>query len=354
MNLIECSAFYNELGDEYKYPKQFMDDKLFDKVTKCLTEYYSTLDIFVCSRPGAGKSTFINGILHTAISRSKKGEESSKRVIRYFHRTLPITFYESPSFSTKDSIEATSELISKIFNVSGKIIKNHIHAVFYIVNGESTRFFMKYEKRILELLLKNRKIPLYILSNRIISKEEREKTKYILFKNIENVIDIKFMEEKIYNNIFYVNIVGYGYSEIDKLFEKMHNYFRKFIMDEEINRINLEQTTQKNCFLPRIKSPKDIIPILQKLCQHISNNFRIRASSIRAEEKGSTYLSSLFLRTINNVFCKDNLSLTTCRNMIKSINFDLDEEIKDSKKEYKSWFKDFFGYKTPVEELKKK
>lgn len=25
MNLIECSAFYNELGDEYKYPKQFMD-----------------------------------------------------------------------------------------------------------------------------------------------------------------------------------------------------------------------------------------------------------------------------------------------------------------------------------------
>ena len=121
MNLIECSAFYNELGDEYKYPKQFMDDKLFDKVTKCLTEYYSTLDILVFSMPGAGKSTFINGILHTAISRSKKGEESSKRVIRYFHRTLPITFYESPSFSTKDSIEATSELISKIFNVSGKI-----------------------------------------------------------------------------------------------------------------------------------------------------------------------------------------------------------------------------------------
>ena len=96
---------------------------------------------------------------------------------------------------------------------------------------------------------------------------------------------------------------------------------------------------KKNCFLPIIKSPKDIIPILQKLCQHISNNFRIRASSIRAEEKGSTYLSSLFLRTINNVFCKDNLSLTTCRNIIK-----------DSKKEYKSWFKDFFGYKTPVEE----
>ena len=142
MNLIECSAFYNELGDEYKYPKQFMDDKLFDKVTKCLTECCSTLDILVCSRPGAGKSTFINGILHTAISRSKKGEESSKRVIRYFHRTLPITFYESPSFSAKDSIEATSELISKIFNVSGKIIKNHIHAVFCVVNGESTRFFM--------------------------------------------------------------------------------------------------------------------------------------------------------------------------------------------------------------------
>ena len=129
----------------------------------------------------------------------------------------------------------------------------------------------------------------------------------------------------------------------------MHSDFRTFIVDEEI-KINLEQTIQKNCFLPRIKSPKDIIPILQKLCQHISNNFRIRVSSIRAEKKVSTYLSSLFLRTIYNVFCKGNLSLTTCRNMIKSINFDLDEEIKDSKKEYKSWFKDFFGYKTQAEE----
>ena len=33
-NLIEFLAFYNQLGDEYKYPKQFMDKKLFGKVTK--------------------------------------------------------------------------------------------------------------------------------------------------------------------------------------------------------------------------------------------------------------------------------------------------------------------------------
>ena len=41
-NLIECSAFYNQLGDEYKYPKQFMDEKLFGKVTKEIIKNFST------------------------------------------------------------------------------------------------------------------------------------------------------------------------------------------------------------------------------------------------------------------------------------------------------------------------
>lgn len=43
-NLIECSAFYNQLGDEYKYPKQFMDEKLFGKVTKKIIKNFSTIN----------------------------------------------------------------------------------------------------------------------------------------------------------------------------------------------------------------------------------------------------------------------------------------------------------------------
>ena len=101
INLIESSSFYNELGDEYKYPKQFLDDKLFEEVIKNIFENFSTINILICGRAGVGKSTFINGILETTISRSRKGGECSQRIIKYIHRKLPITFYDSPGMSTE-------------------------------------------------------------------------------------------------------------------------------------------------------------------------------------------------------------------------------------------------------------
>ena len=113
MNLIECSAFYNELGDEYKYPKQFLDDKLFDNVVKEIIKNFTTLNILVCGKPGSGKSTFINRMLHTTISKSQRGGECSKRIIRYIHRTLPITFYDTPGISTQAFMKEIIGLIDK-------------------------------------------------------------------------------------------------------------------------------------------------------------------------------------------------------------------------------------------------
>ena len=155
MNLIECSAFYNELGDEYKYPKQFMDDKLFDKVIKEIIQNFSTLNILVCGRPGVGKSTFINGILNKIISRCKKGEECSKRIIRYIHGTSPITFYDTPGISTEKIMDTIIELIEKK-NIELGEVQSKIHAVFYLFNGKNTRFFMNYENRMFDLIYFNK------------------------------------------------------------------------------------------------------------------------------------------------------------------------------------------------------
>ena len=91
-NLFEFSTFYNQLGDEYKYPKQLMDEKLFDKVTKEVIKNFLIINILVFGRTGVGKSSFINGMLHTIISRSTKGSECSRKIIKYIHRILPITF----------------------------------------------------------------------------------------------------------------------------------------------------------------------------------------------------------------------------------------------------------------------
>ena len=56
-NLFEFSTFYNQLGDEYKYPKQLMDEKLFDKVTKEVIKNF--LIIYFSFRQNRSRKKFI-------------------------------------------------------------------------------------------------------------------------------------------------------------------------------------------------------------------------------------------------------------------------------------------------------
>ena len=79
INLIECAAFYNELGDEFKFPKKLMNDKIMEKDLKEILNNFSTFNILLCGRPGVGKSTFINGLLKTMICKSGRGPECSKK-----------------------------------------------------------------------------------------------------------------------------------------------------------------------------------------------------------------------------------------------------------------------------------
>ena len=356
MNLIECSAFYNELGDEYKYPKQFMDDKLFDKVIKEIIQNFSTLNILVCGRPGVGKSTFINGILNKIISRCKKGEECSKRIIRYIHGTSPITFYDTPGISTEKIMDTIIELIEKK-NIELGEVQSKIHAVFYLFNGKNTRFFMNYENRMFDLILTKYHIPVYFLATQFQTKEEYDESKDIVIKNYYNVtknleqsIDIKYRKENIEKSMFCINLIGKRYSEAGHLFQKMYDDFKQYIRIDKINRDNLNKMT-KNSLISELKKPQDIIPHPVKLCQHVKLTYRLIARSIGADKKGSTLLSSSFLRIISNIFGKKELTLEACRIMIKDMNFDLDKENIIMKKNYKSWFHEYrHGYKTPAEE----
>lgn len=52
-------------------------------------------------------------MLNTAISRSQKGDECTKRIIKYIHRKLPITFYDTPGMSTVGKMTDIINLIKK-------------------------------------------------------------------------------------------------------------------------------------------------------------------------------------------------------------------------------------------------
>ena len=353
-NLIECSAFYNQLGDEYKYPKQFMDEKLFGKVTKEIIKNFSTLNILVCGRAGVGKSTFINGMLHTTISKSAKGGECSRRIIKYIHRTLPITFYDTPGITTDDIMNTIIELIKKKNKELGEI-QSKIHAVFYLFNGRNSRFFEDKEFKLLELLLSDFRIPLYFIATQFRTKKEFEENKsiiirnyYIVTRDIQKSFDDAYKKENIKNNMFCVNLIGKNYSEASELFSKMYKDFKKYIIHEEISNDNLSKYTGNNYLIPKLESPKDIIPHPVNLCKHINLTYRLISRSISSDKKGSTFLSALLIKIIYNIFGKKDISLDTCKTFISGEKFDLDEDIK--KKQFKHWFRSFYGYQTPAEE----
>jgi len=158
INLIECAAYYNELGDEFKFPKKFMDDKLMEKDLKEFLKNFSTFNILVCGRPGAGKSTFINGMIKAMICKAAKGEECSQRIIKYIHRKFPLTFFDTPGISTDDKIQTIIDLIKKK-NIELGESKSKIHAIFYVVNSQDQRFFCDYENKIFKFILVEIKIP---------------------------------------------------------------------------------------------------------------------------------------------------------------------------------------------------
>ena len=353
-NLIEASEYYNELGDEFKYPKQLMDDDLFDKVAKEMIRNFSTFNILICGRPGVGKSTFINGMMKATVSRSKKGSECSSRIIRYIHRTLPIAFYDTPGMSTESKMEDIIKLIKKK-NIELEDMQSKIHAVFYLFNGKNTRFFCNFENKMFDLL-EEKKIPIYYIGTQFNDQDDFDENKIVIIQNYLDVTknihgtDQSSRKEYIENHIFCVNMIGGKYSEAFKLFNKMYEEFKNYLKYEEINKNNLEEITKNDYLISKLKEPKDIVSHPTKLCQEINLTYRLIARSISADEKGSTFLSSSFLRIINNIFCEKDLKLNECRQKIKNMKFDLDEKDVNSKKEYKHWFRNYFGFQTPAEE----
>lgn len=95
-------------------------------------------------------------MLHTTISKSAKGGECSRRIIKYIHRTLPKTSYDTPGITIDDTMNTIIELIEKKNKELGEI-QSKIHAVLYLFNRKNLIFLEDKEIKLLELLSQARK-----------------------------------------------------------------------------------------------------------------------------------------------------------------------------------------------------
>jgi len=355
INLIECASFFNELGDEFKFPKKLIDDKVMENDLKIFVNSIFSFNIIVLGRPGVGKSSFINKMINSMICKAGMGAECSSRIIKYLHRIFPITFFDTPGISTEENVKKVLNLIrQKNFELNQN--RSKFHAVFYILDGNNARSFMNYENSMFKCLLEEIKIPVYFILTKLESKEKGDENLPFMIKNFKKVtegliINNNYKGQNIKNYVFYVNVIGDHIMGMDELFSKLYDDFRGYIIDEEIDRNNLERITEKS-LIGHLKNPKDIASHPKIVCEYINYIYRLIGRSIGSKEKGSTNLSAAFLKQIHNIYGYNNISLNECKRKIESEGFKLDKKNIIESKSYQTWIfrRNYWGYKTQAEE----
>lgn len=137
---------------------------------------------------------------------------------------------------------------------------------------------------------------------------------------------------------------------ISELFGKVYNDFKGYIIEEEITKDNIIKLTNYP-LIGKINTPQDIIEHPTKLCEQINPIYRLMGRSIGSYEKGSTFLSTAFLRIISHVFGETNFKLDECKQKIKEIGFSFDDKNRKGRKKHENYFGSFYyDCQTPAEE----
>ena len=333
INIIEIATYYNQLGDEIGFPKKLNERELLEKDNYLITKYPFTINILLCGRPGAGKSTLINRILGKQKSYAKIGNNSiTSKIVKYIHEKYPLVLYDSPGFETNDNITSVQNLITQK-NKTLNEEKNRIHCIFYLLNQKSERGFYGNEYQFLSSLIEQN-LDLYIITthaeNEDNSEEFIEATRIQIMQSSNGNEEI----ENLRNYIYPVELIeerGYRRFGIAKLFNSIYNRYTKEKIKNEITQNNINQI--RSIFLKDILTKKDLKKKLKALSLRVKANFKLLAASLGkdASVKGTTMLSVSVIKIISNIY---NQRKTTdeCLNIIESKGYTNEFKNSEDKK----------------------
>ena len=299
INIIEITSYYNELGDEIGFPKRFINKQLLEKDEQLMLKYSFTINILVCGKPGAGKSTLINRILGKNKCFSGKGTSSlTLHVVKYIHDKYPITIYDTPPFEKYEDIERVRQLISDKNKTLGEE-KNRIHCILYCMNTSAERIFIKKEFEFLVSLINNN-LDVFVIAThakcRKNYKDYIEATK-LTFLRCSNDNE-KYKEFEKY--IFPVELVNDDQNNAFGIKEIFISLYQKYSKEKIFEEITYSNMSKINTFFINNISKENEKERLQCLARRAKTNFKFIASSMGCypNVKGTTMLSNAIIKII--------------------------------------------------------
>ena len=345
IKIIQFATYYNQLGDDIGFPKKLNDRNLLEKDNYLMTKYLFTINILLCGRPGAGKSTLINRILGKERCYAKKGgDNTTSKIIKYIHEKYPLVLYDSPGLSTEEDIKKVRKLINQKNRTLNEEI-NRIHCVFYVLNKNSERGFLAGEYNFIVELIEQ-KMDIFIVTTHAESLDNSgeyiEATKLQILQNSKGNKNMENLEKYIYpvelkNE---KNFVRFG---MKKLFTDIHNGYANDKTLYEITQININEIQSK--FLKDILTKENLITKLTALSLRIKSNFKLLAASLgtNASVKGTTMLSNSVIKIISNIY---NKKITTDESLeiirLNGYNNELESEDSAIRKIEKSFASIFY------------
>jgi uncharacterized protein (DUF697 family)/GTP-binding protein EngB required for normal cell division len=265
--LWQKCCYYNQLGNSLTLPS-------FNKLEIKISKYLHSFNFFVIGKTGVGKSTFINVLCGDLVALERGGSNVTVGTKRFRCLNAPIYIYDTEGFSSGNELGKTKVKIFEILEELKKM-KQTIHGIFYIFNGQSKRTFDDKEEELINVLFENG-FDIYFLLNFMSKNKNSIKKKKIFME--ENVFRFSKPEyNKLFEqNLFVVNIKNEDFEchGLDIIFEIIYKkYMNDKINIEEVKKLKGDNKKifpllKHSSFFKNINSSSDVLKYIKSYCSY--------------------------------------------------------------------------------------
>jgi small GTP-binding protein len=215
--------------------------QIFIEESKKAQRELGQFNILIIGKTGVGKSTLINSVFDKDIAKIGTGRPITQAIQQYTKDNCPITIYDTPGLElNQEQADQVKEGVNKIIQEKKYLdIKEHIHVIWYCVNGSHERFEEGEEVWITNLVEQD-EVPVIIVLTQTNDPEISPIFGYLQELNlpVNAIIPIMAQARKITTKI---SIPGYGLENlVEETAKLIPEQAERAFIHQQIASINLQ------------------------------------------------------------------------------------------------------------------